>query len=47
VSALWGRGVPVVVCVDCGAEVHPDSTPDLDRCWQCAEQAAAEAGEDR
>lgn len=35
----------VVVCVDCGEAVFEWSTPELDRCWQCAESADAEAGQ--
>ncbi|HEY1971492.1 MAG TPA: hypothetical protein VGH89_26295 [Pseudonocardia sp.] len=30
--------VAVVYCVDCNHRFHPDSSPDLDRCWQCAER---------
>lgn len=26
-----------LVCLDCGDEVFAWSTPDLDRCWRCAE----------
>jgi hypothetical protein len=24
-------------CAGCGHDFHPDSSPELDRCWQCAE----------
>ncbi len=39
----WGRGLALIVCIDCGHDFHPDSSPHLDRCWQCAERADAEA----
>lgn len=40
----WGKGVGTFICVCCGSEVHPDSTPDLDRCWICSELADVAAG---
>ena len=32
-----------IACVDCGASVFEWSTPELDRCWQCAEAADGQA----
>ncbi|HEY2203331.1 MAG TPA: zinc ribbon domain-containing protein, partial [Pseudonocardia sp.] len=34
----YGRGVPVFECGRCGHEFHPDSSPSLTMCWQCAEE---------
>lgn len=33
----WSQGAGTFVCVSCGSEVRPDSTPSLDLCWMCAE----------
>lgn len=30
---------PMELCVDCANLFHPDSSPHVDRCWFCAEQA--------
>lgn len=30
-------------CLDCGHHFDPDSSPELDRCWSCAERADTEA----
>ena len=32
-------GVLTIACVDCGGSVFDWSTPELDRCWHCAEAA--------
>ncbi len=37
----------LVVCLDCGHGFDPDSSPDIDRCWRCAERVDAEAVEHR
>lgn len=29
-------------CVDCGHPFYPDSSPDLERCWECAERSLEE-----
>lgn len=29
---------PRVECIGCGCSFEPDSSPHLDRCWQCAER---------
>lgn len=30
-------------CTDCGHLFYPDSSPDLDRCWKCAERRDEES----
>jgi hypothetical protein len=37
------EGVLTVVCIDCGTSVFDWSTPELDRCWQCAEVTDGQA----
>ena len=32
-----------IECLDCGHNFDPDTSPDEDRCWMCAERADAEA----
>jgi hypothetical protein len=38
----WSDPAAYRDCVDCGHRFHIDSSPDLDRDWQCAERRDAE-----
>lgn len=39
-----GWSVPRAACVDCGQCFHADSSPHMDRCWECAERDDEESG---
>lgn len=39
----YGRAIRLIVCIECGFDFDPDSSPHLDRCWACAEEFDAEA----